>query len=422
MFIYFIYISILFFSDCNYFVLLPKLKNFSVNQRSDLAISFKIILTDRRNDIFQNVTFCQKGCSYSGINYELTTVNCICDSSSLQGENVVENYNTEDSENLNFKSITKTFASSLLDFNIDVIFCYNLVFDFQRLVKNIGFYLMSIMLILQIIFLCIFLIKKLNPIKEFMLKFYNSNYKGEQTLPNKKYKLNNDINKRKLTIKKGENNFKNIIKNEKVIKKELLKPPLSSKLDLMIKNVYQIHKNNFLYIKNFAPTINIIESPDFNNNKVEKNLSKSNIKKTINSIQKNPKRRLNVKRNNNDLSYKEKLNNSSNNALKNKKLNHFGEKDGNKYKKNNKGIKNNIIDDEDLLDMEYNEAIIKDRSTWLRIFWAFLVDSQIILTTFFTKNYLELFVIKLSFCVFSFQINFFLNALFYTDDYIKNKI
>ena len=72
--------------------------------------------------------------------------------------------------------------------------------------------------------------------------------------------------------------------------------------------------------------------------------------------------------------------------------------------------------------MEYNEAIIKDRSTWLRIFWAFLVDSQIILTTFFTKNYLELFVIKLSFCVFSFQINFFLNALFYTDDYIKNKI
>ena len=68
--------------------------------------------------------------------------------------------------------------------------------------------------------------------------------------------------------------------------------------------------------------------------------------------------------------------------------------------------------------MEYIQAINKDRSSFLIMFWAFLVDSQIILATFFTKNYLQLFVIKLSFFVCTFDISFFLNALFYTDDYL----
>ena len=51
---------------------------------------------------------------------------------------------------------------------------------------------------------------------------------------------------------------------------------------------------------------------------------------------------------------------------------------------------------------------------------AFLVDSQIILGTFFTDNHLNLFVIKLSFFICTFQISFFLNALFYTDEYISD--
>jgi len=70
--------------------------------------------------------------------------------------------------------------------------------------------------------------------------------------------------------------------------------------------------------------------------------------------------------------------------------------------------------------MEYEVAIIKDKSSFLRIYCAFLVDSQIILGTFCTENYLDLFVIKLSFLVSTFEISFFLNALFYSDDYISD--
>ena len=70
--------------------------------------------------------------------------------------------------------------------------------------------------------------------------------------------------------------------------------------------------------------------------------------------------------------------------------------------------------------MDYYVAINLDKRSYIKIFWSFLVDSQIILGTFCTQNYLYLFVIKLSFFVFTFQISFFLNALFYTDEYVSD--
>ena len=70
--------------------------------------------------------------------------------------------------------------------------------------------------------------------------------------------------------------------------------------------------------------------------------------------------------------------------------------------------------------MDYEYAVIYDKRSYLRIYWSFLVDTQIILGTFCTENYLQLFVIKLSFLICTFQINFFLNALFYTDEYISD--
>ena len=76
--------------------------------------------------------------------------------------------------------------------------------------------------------------------------------------------------------------------------------------------------------------------------------------------------------------------------------------------------------DEDLQDMDFENAIFYDKRSYWRIYWSFLVDSQIILNTFFTGSHLNLFVIKISFLISTFQISFFLNAFFYTDEYISN--
>ena len=70
--------------------------------------------------------------------------------------------------------------------------------------------------------------------------------------------------------------------------------------------------------------------------------------------------------------------------------------------------------------MDFKYAIIKDKRSCLRIYWSYWIESQNILGTFFTENYLDLFIIKFSFFKSTFQISFFLNALFYTDDYISN--
>ena len=70
--------------------------------------------------------------------------------------------------------------------------------------------------------------------------------------------------------------------------------------------------------------------------------------------------------------------------------------------------------------MDFKYAIIKDKRSCLRIYWSYWFESQIILGTFFTENYLDLFIIKFSFFTSTFQISFFLNALFYIDEYISN--
>ena len=97
--------------------------------------------------------------------------------------------------------------------------------------------------------------------------------------------------------------------------------------------------------------------------------------------------------------------------------------ENNKKKKSQNKININRFNpqiNENFKDMDYNTAIIYDKRSFLRMFWAFLLESQIILGTFFTDNYLNLFTIKLSFLIYTFEISFFLNALFYTDDYISD--
>ena len=37
----------------------------------DNSDSIDIIISDRRKDIYQNATFCQNGCIYNGMNYDL---------------------------------------------------------------------------------------------------------------------------------------------------------------------------------------------------------------------------------------------------------------------------------------------------------------------------------------------------------------
>ena len=361
-----------------------------------------ITLIDRRNDFYQNITFCQIGCTFTGINYTKNFANCICNTSFLQGEEDYTTLTTKESEKANFKTITKSFVENLLSFNIEVVKCYNLALNPKILVHNIGFYSLAIMLLLQVIFHIIYLIKKVKSLKSFMLKFIGQNKS------NKNISIFNKNNKNKFNNNKVYNkkNYKNKFKvnsppkNKKLKIPKVLNDKKTPKAKIYFKyNVFN-YKDNELNNKESNSKTGIINSKLDSKNALIK-------RRLLNKLIKNNKSYTKRKSKLEKINKSEKISDKNKANLMNSKT-------------NKEAIIKLSKSDYDLQDIDYDEAIIYDKRSYLRMYWGFLLDSQIILGTFFTVNHLDLFVIKLSFLVCTFQISFFLNALFYTDEYISD--
>ena len=459
-----------------------------------------IVLSDRREDIYQNVSFCQDGCIYSGTDYQLMIANCLCDASIIQGKTSEENEEGNKDEKLTISNLANTFTENLLDFNFIVIKCYNLVFNYDILMHNIGFFTMFTLKCLQIAAFIAFLIKRLKAIRYFMyifkpfdprvdplypppktkhkLKTIYDVIKKENNKKKIKYKVDNDIiigninnykdkekNKKIIKFKGNENkNYSRNITFENEDKKGKTKSITKRNYKLNTNTINVNNKNNFYetYLKEKGYNVynyEINQTKHIRNKNIFKNIfspinDNQNNKKEYNETNNiiSNSERENIKNSETGLKNHESLFNSKITKIKpsQKRIKYKSEK----YKINEKinknkyntiketginlnkedSIKNNKIDeieykdkiinfaytDEDFQDMDYEEAYQLDKRSCLRIYWSFLVETQIILATFFTSNFLYLFVVKLSFLFFTFQISFFLNALFYTDEYISD--
>ena len=257
-----------------------------------------IVISDRRANIYQNAQFCQNGCFYTGMNYELMTANCICDSSLLQSSsvnntNIGDKINKEESDT--FKALTKSFIANLLDFNSEVFKCYNLVFNSQILHDNIGFYCMLFLFVLQIIFLIAFLIKRLNPIKISLLIFHNNRQKESNSFPplknrekkrkNKNIYFNNDKNNKYChNFIKEEDYSLNFNKNKlkfKVLNFDHIKDKEESNDINSIRNLIKNKREGkLIFTKKLASIINI-QSPIININRITKKRKKKKKKESF---------------------------------------------------------------------------------------------------------------------------------------------
>ena len=103
-----------------------------------------VILGDRRNDFYQNVSFCGDDCLYTGMDYNLMIAKCSCSPGNLQeGEDDLDiDDNIEDKKGITLNDLANSFTSEIFSFNFDVIKCYNLVFDLDILKKIKVFILM----------------------------------------------------------------------------------------------------------------------------------------------------------------------------------------------------------------------------------------------------------------------------------------
>ena len=188
-----------------------------------------VILSDRRDDYFQNVSFCDEGCKYNGMDFDLMIAKCACDAGGLQEDDILEDeFKKENEKGITLNDLANSFTSEIFSFNFDVIKCYNLVFNLDILKQNIGFFSLLTMIGLQIILLTYFSIKKLKPIRNYMLVFEPFNPRIDPPNPPKKRATNrSDVSQKKysniynlLNLKDSTNH--NLNKKEKEIQKSIL--------------------------------------------------------------------------------------------------------------------------------------------------------------------------------------------------------
>ena len=115
-----------------------------------------IILEDRIKDIFQNYSLCEQGCNYKNLDVDNMTIICDC--------KIKDNISTVISP----LNLAEEKESSILDSNIGVVKCYNLVFSFKDKLKNIGFWIFLILIIINIILIIFYFSHGIKPILEYI--------------------------------------------------------------------------------------------------------------------------------------------------------------------------------------------------------------------------------------------------------------
>ena len=73
-------------------------------------------------------------------------------------------------------------------------------------------------------------------------------------------------------------------------------------------------------------------------------------------------------------------------------------------------------------DLEFEEAVIYDKRKLIDIFWFALKQKQLIINTFFTHEPFKPFSIKLSILLFSYSCYFVINGLLYNEEYISSQL
>ena len=336
-----------------------------------------ISLQDRKKEYIQgNKTVCQDGCDFSYYDYNNKKAKCSCkiqeSSSSFANITINKDELYKNFVNFNFKNIA----------NIQLLKCYHTLFSKVGLIRNIGFYIIIIILIFH--FFC-------------MIYFYCNNFD----------KIKNKINDIIFALKNikflAKNKKKNIIDNKSNIKNNPIK---KRKSEVINKNKYE------------------------NNNKknLDNKINKSN-KKNIKIIKGDKKRKRKIKINNNFI-----LN--VNNLKKNKtedidlSMNNSKKIMGNqticgglKIEKNKKNIKlikklNSImkLNEDQLNDLPYNSAILIDKRSFCQYYISLMKTKHIFMFSFIHDNDYNSKIVKIDLFFVSFVIYFTVNALFYNDD------
>jgi hypothetical protein len=146
--------NVLFFSEQNIDIF-----NASSEFYSDICFQFEspyekdIVIKDRIQLFYPNVTLCDIGCIYKGLNFTSLTAVCECIFRDLLDKNFLNDNFLLD--NIIVSGMIDELYESLKIINLKVILCYKTIFDSKYMSKCLGGFLILFLFILEI--LCIIL-------------------------------------------------------------------------------------------------------------------------------------------------------------------------------------------------------------------------------------------------------------------------
>ena len=349
-----------------------------------------LILVDRRSDIYQNFSLCDEGCTYNSIDYENLLIACDCFLNFLK-ENItteIKPIKYEDFEDV-----------SLMDSNIGVIKCYQLVFSLNDKSKNIGFWIFTILLIAYIVSVSFYFYSGIKPTMNYvhqeMVKYGYLTKKSPMFF------------EKRSNLQKTHKRSKKKSKTHKITQ---ISNPIRKKLKL---NKIENMNNNI--------NINYLEAKSRENKRKNSNKKKHNSSSALDAI---------INRNNNINLGNSGLNKSSHtkeNTQTKENKNKKDDDDENLYfgiiKKNVKNINKHLPQESNqtLHNYTFNDAIKNDRRSFFRIYYIYLLSKQLIFHTFFLKSPLELFPLRICLFIFMISTDLALNGLFYLNDNISKK-
>ena len=354
---------------------------FDINDRfyQDICSPYKsqygsdILLSDRIDYIYNNEDAqCQGNCKFT--NYALGSryISCNCPVNQESNSEVI----VKKIDKFEPKSIWELFFNVLKYSNYKVFLCYKLVFVKRVLTKNLGSIIMLILFTLYLICLITYIIKGILPLKQKMGDFIVDKDKIINLyFPPKKKK--SSMKPRGKDSKKELTQFQtdNIENKKKDNKKK------KSKF-----NQSKTNKSNKQSSKEYKFVI-FNENTDNKRTKSNRYLHKEGFK---------------------SLSSKTILKDSKNKIKERKSKKNLMEID-------NQEKPGKILDDFELNELSYLEAVEKDKRNIFRIYYSYIKREHRVIFSFFYCSDYNLIPIKLSRFIFLFATDMALNVFFFSD-------
>ena len=315
-----------------------------------------ITIEDRKKYIYEaimNEINCQENCEFSSYDSDKRYLECKC--------KVEEEINTVDYKQFDLKKFYHAFYDVLKYSNYKVIFCYKLVFTFDNFNYNKGCWIIFILFLLYLTQLGIYLKKKISP-----LKLHIARYHFKKILPKK--------NKQDINIENPSEKNNNLITEKINITSNFLFPPKRQTIS-ETRNRYE-GKNSDTNI------LSLKSSENFDQNNED-------IKKTKKKFSKFAKK-----------STKTEIKFVESDIIEDKStLN-----------------KNKCLDNFELNNLEYEEALILDKRNFVKIYWSVLKREHTIIFTFFFHNDFNLYYVKFARFIFLLATDMAMNVFFFSDE------